>query len=62
VCGYLLFVAYNGSPVGKAPVVRLWSCTILQGSSLMERKLMIDKCQKEGERSGGSNLYPDGKV
>ena len=29
-------------------------CTILQGSSLTERKLMIDKCQKEGERSGGS--------
>ena len=34
---------------------------ILQGSSLTERKLMIDKCQKEGERSGGSNLNPDGR-
>ena len=23
VCGYLLFLAYNGGPVGKVPVVRL---------------------------------------
>ena len=49
VCGFLLFLAYNGGPVGWASVVRPWLCTSLQDSSLMVRKLMINTHHKEGE-------------
>ena len=41
--GKLLFLANNSGPVGKAPVDMSWPCQILQGSSLAECKLMIDK-------------------
>ena len=41
--------------------MRSWPCTPLKGSIVTDRKLMIEKRQKEGERPGGSYLNPNGK-